>query len=131
MALDTDLKTLADGDNFAALTTLLADGQPQTQVMWVGADADHLLINTEVHRAKYKNVVRDPRVTITVWDKENPYRYVEARGRVVDEVRGDAARAHIDELSNKYGGNDYPADAIQTERITLKVAVDKVHKNNF
>jgi PPOX class probable F420-dependent enzyme len=131
MPLDTDLKTLADGDNFAALTTLLADGQPQTQVMWVGADDDHLLINTEVHRAKYKNTQRDPRVTVTVWDKENPYRYVEARGRVVDEVRGDAARAHIDELSMKYGGQPYPPDAIQTERITLKVEVEKVHKNNF
>ena len=131
MALDTDLKTLADGDNFAALTTLLADGHPQTQVMWVGADDDHLLINTEVHRAKYKNTVRDPRVTVTVWDKANPYRYVEARGRVVDEIRGDAARAHIDELSMKYGGQPYPADNIQTERVILKVAVDKVHKNNI
>jgi PPOX class probable F420-dependent enzyme len=131
VSLDPDLKTLADGDNFAALTTLLADGQPQTQVMWVGADDDHLLINTEVHRAKYKNTVRDPRVTVTVWDKADPYRYVEARGRVVDEVRGDAARAHIDQLSQKYGGRDYPAEAIQTERITLKVAVDKVVKNNI
>lgn len=131
MALDSDLKTLAQGKNFAALSTLLADGQPQTQVMWVHADDEHLLINTEVHRAKYKNTVRDPRVTITVWDADNAYRYVEARGRVVDEVRGDAARANIDELSQKYGGNDYPAENIQTERIILKVAVDKVHKNNI
>lgn len=131
MALDPDLKALASDKNFAALTTLMPDGQPQTQVMWVGADDDHLLINTEVHRAKYKNTARDPRVTVTVWDAANPYRYVEARGRVVDEVRGDAARAHIDELSQKYGGSDYPASAIQTERIILKIAPETLHKNNF
>jgi PPOX class probable F420-dependent enzyme len=131
MALDPDLKTLTDGPNFAALTTLLADGHPQTQVMWVGADDEHLLINTEIDRAKYRNAARDPRVTVTVWDREDPYRYVEARGRVVEEVRGDAARAHIDELSRKYGGQDYPQEAIKTERVILKVAPEKLHKNNI
>lgn len=130
MALDPDLKALAQGKNFAALTTLMPDGQPQTQVMWVGADDDHVLINTEVHRAKYKNVARDPRVTVTVWDAASPYRYVEARGRVVDEVRGDAARTSIDELSQKYTGADYAAP-VQSERVVLQVAVDKVHKNNI
>lgn len=131
MALDPDLKTLATGKNFAALSTLLADGQPQTQVMWVHADDDHLIINTEIHRAKYKNTARDPRVTVTVMDAENPYRYVEARGRVVGEIRGAEARANIDELSRKYGGSDYPADAIQTERIVLKIAPEAIHKNNI
>ena len=131
MALDPDLKALATGRNFAVLTTLMPDGQPQTQVMWVHADDEHLLINTEVHRAKYKNATRDPRVTITVWDADDPYRYVEARGRVVGEVGGDAARANIDELSQKYGGSDYPASAIQTERVILEVAPETLHKNNF
>lgn len=131
MALDPDLKALATGKNFAALSTLLADGQPQTQVMWVHADDEHLLINTEIHRAKYRNATRDPRVTVTVWDAENPYRYVEARGRVVGEVRGDEARANIDELSRKYGGSDYPPDAIQTERIVLRIAPEAIHKNNI
>ena len=50
---------LARGDNFGALTTLLPDGHPQTQVMWVDADDEHLLINTEVHRQKFTNVERD------------------------------------------------------------------------
>jgi PPOX class probable F420-dependent enzyme len=78
---------LARGKNFAALTTLLPDGHPQTQVMWVDADDDHLLINTEVHRQKYKNVERDPRVTLTVWDREDLYRFVEVRGEVVGITR--------------------------------------------
>ena len=130
MALDPDLKALASAENFAVLTTLMPDGQPQTQVMWIGADDDHLLINTEVHRAKYRNAVRDPRVTVTVWDAATPYRYIEARGRVVEEVRGDAARAHIDELSQKYSGTDYPA-AITSERVILKVAAERVNKHNI
>jgi len=129
MAIDPDLKTLANGRNFAALTTLLKDGQPQTQIMWVGADDEHVLINTEVHRAKYRHTQRDPRVTVTVWDAENPYSYVEVRGRVVGEVRGDAARESIDDLSRRYTGQDYQAK-IQSERIILQIAPDTVHKHN-
>ena len=130
MALDPDVHALATGRNFAALTTLFEDGTPQTQVMWVDADEDHLLVNTEVHRAKYRNTKRDPRVTVTVWDAENPYRYVEARGRVVGEVRGDEARVDIDRLAQKYMGTDYQAP-VQSERIVLRIDVDKTHKNNI
>lgn len=128
MSIDQDLKTLATGKNFAALTTLMPDGQPQTQLMWVHADDDHVLINTEVHRQKYKNVETDPRVTVTVFSNDNPYQYVEARGRVVGTVGGDEARAQIDELSQKYTGGPY-GNPIQSERIILKVEVDKIHKN--
>jgi general stress protein 26 len=67
---------LARGKNFAALTTQLPNGHPQTQVMWVDADRQHLLINTEVHRQKYRNVERDPRVTVMIWDNEDPYLFV-------------------------------------------------------
>jgi len=127
MALDPDLKTMATGKNFAALSTLMPDGQPQTQVMWVDADDEHLLINTEVHRAKYRNVQADPRVTVTVWDAKQPYRYIEARGRVVDEVRGDEARAHIDAASRRYVGTDYKGK-IGSERVLLKIVPDHLHK---
>ena len=61
-----------------------------SQVMWVDADDDYLLINTETHRQKYKNVMRDPRVVVVVVDRDNPYHYVEVRGRVVG--RGHRAR---------------------------------------
>lgn len=73
MSLDPVLRDLAAADNFAALTTLMPDGQPQTQMMWVDADADHLIINTEIGRQRFRNVERDPRVTVTVWNKSNPY----------------------------------------------------------
>ena len=87
----------------------------QTQVMWVDANEQHLLINTEVHRQKFRNVERDPRVTVTIWDKEDPYRFVEARGSR-REGEGQEARDHIDELSQKYRGKPYQP-RIQSERV--------------
>ena len=117
---------MAQDKNFATLTTLLPSGYPMTHVMWVDADDDHILINTEVHRDKYKNVQRDPRVTVCIIDKGNPYKYAEVRGDVVDEVRGQEARDDIDRLAQKYMGvDDYP-NPIQSERVILKIAVDKV-----
>jgi PPOX class probable F420-dependent enzyme len=112
---------LARGKNFAALTTLLPGGHPQTQVMWVDADGEHLLINTEVHRQKFKNVNRDPRVTLTIWEAEDPYRFVEVRGEVVSITRGLEAREHIDELSRKYHGRPYRTK-IRSERVILRIA---------
>jgi PPOX class probable F420-dependent enzyme len=111
---------LAREANFAALTTLLPDGHPQTQVMWVDADSEHLSVNTEVHRQKVRNVERDPRVTLMIWDKEDPYRFVEVRGEVVEKVRGPEARKHIDELSHKYRGRPYQTP-IRSERVVLRI----------
>lgn len=123
--LEDAVKTMATAKNFASFTTLLGDGQPMTHVMWVDADEGHLLINTEVHRQKFKNVERDPRVTVTIWDTENPYRYAEVRGRVVDTIKGPKARANIDELSRKYTGRDYDPKAITSERVLLRIVPDR------
>jgi PPOX class probable F420-dependent enzyme len=119
--VDDEVKRLAQGKNFGAFTTLLPTGQPTTHVMWVDADDEYLLINTETHRQKYRNVAHDPRVALTVIDHENPYHYAEVRGRVVGEVTGPAARAHIDELSQKYMGFPY-SNPITSERVILQIA---------
>jgi PPOX class probable F420-dependent enzyme len=131
VTIDADLKRLATGKNFAALTTLMPDGQPQTQIMWVHADDDHVIINTEAGRQKYRNVGRDPRVTVTVFNGDNPYQYVEARGHVVETIGGDEARTNIDELSQKYMGAPYGNPIGPKGRVVLLIAVDKVHKNNL
>ena len=127
MTIDSYLYGLATAANFAAFTTLMADGQPQTQLMWVHASDDHLLINTEVGRQKFRNVERDPRVTVTVFDPAAPYRYVEARGRVTGTVGGDEARRQIDELSHKYTGGPY-ANPIGSDRVILQITPDRVVK---
>ena len=111
----------ATGANFGTIAVQLPNGQIASHLMWVDANDDELLLNTEVHRAKYKAIQQRPDVTVTVWDRENPYRYAEVRGRVSGEVRGDQARAHIDRLSHRYLGHDYRAP-IQSERVVLRVA---------
>lgn len=125
MRLDPDLVRLARGRNFATLSVLLSSGQPMTHVMWVDADDEHVLINTEIHRAKFRAVERDPRVTVTIWELEDPYHYAEVRGRVVEIVRGPVAREHIDALSRKYRGRDYDQASITSERVLLRIAPDR------
>ena len=126
-AVEPAVRELAQGANFAALTVHLPSGPAMTHVMWVDADDDHVLINTEVHRDKFKAVERNPRVTVTVMDASNPYHYAEVRGHVVEMVRGPEARAHIDALSQKYLGKDYDPTAIASERVILRIAPDVQH----
>jgi PPOX class probable F420-dependent enzyme len=122
--LEPKVKELAKGKNFAVVTTVMPDGHLQTLPLWVDADDEHLLLNTEVGRQRYKNLQRDPHVTVLIVEDGNWYSWVEVRGRLAGEVRGDEARAHIDELSRKYTGGDY-ANPIGTERVILKVAPDR------
>jgi PPOX class probable F420-dependent enzyme len=124
-AVEPEIRDLAREANFAAFTVLLRSGQPMTHVMWVDADDDHVLINTEVHRAKYEAVRRDPRVTVTIWKRDDPYRFAEVRGRVVETVTGPEAREHIDALSRKYRNRDYDTANIGSERVILRIAPDR------
>jgi PPOX class probable F420-dependent enzyme len=122
--LDEQINKLAQGKNFAAVTTLLPDGTPQTKPLWVDSDGEHLLLNTEVHRRGFKNIQRDPRVTVAIIDHDNPYKYGEVRGHVVETLTGPEARAHIDQLANKYMGVDSYPGKIDSERVIIKVAPD-------
>ncbi len=117
-------RRLAAGPNFAVLATLLPDGAIQSHVMWVDCDEEHLYLNTEVHRRKFANLRSDPRVTVTILDRNDPYSFVEVRGRVVGTVLGPEARAHIDKLSMKYLGRPY-SSRIQSERVILEIAADR------
>jgi PPOX class probable F420-dependent enzyme len=129
--LDPSIRDLAHhGQNFGTICFHLPDGQIGSHVMWVDADGEHILINTEVHRAKYKAIEANPSVTVTVWNKENAYQYGEVRGRVVGEVRGPEARANIDALSVRYTGHEY-AGEIQSERVILKIAPERQRSNGL
>ena len=116
-----DVKALAQAKNFAAFTTLLPGGQPMTHVMWVDADDEHILINSELGRQKVNNVTKDPRVTVTVIESGNPYRYAEVRGRGRRTGHRAQGAGHIDELSQKYVGQPYDANNIKTERVILVI----------
>ena len=88
--------------------------------MWVDANDDQLLINTEVHRAKYKAIQQHPEVTVTIWDAAEPVPL--RRGARPGRRRGARRRGprHIDTLSQRYLGHDYAAP-IQSERVVLRI----------
>jgi PPOX class probable F420-dependent enzyme len=125
VALDPDVQRLAKSDNLAVTVTLLPDGQPHALPTWIDTDGEYLLVNTEPQRQKVKNVRRDPRVTVLIVDKANPFDFAEVRGRVVETVGGDEARRHIDELSQRYTGGPYQLPIGEQGRIILKIAPDR------
>jgi PPOX class probable F420-dependent enzyme len=122
--LDPAIRDLATTKNYAVLSFHLADGAIGSHVMWVDATDDYVLINTEVHRAKYRAISKNPQVTVTIWDLQNPYRYAEVRGRVRSEVRGPEARSHIDALAQRYNGTDYEG-TIESERVILQITPER------
>ena len=124
MKLDSKTIQMASGPNYAALTTLFQNGVPQTHVMWVDTDGENILINTEIHRFKYKNVLKDSRVTVMIWKHDDRFKFVEIRGEVIGEITGQEARDNIDKLSQKYWDKPYPFP-IQTERIVLVIKPNK------
>jgi PPOX class probable F420-dependent enzyme len=105
----------------------MPDGSPQTTPVWVDFHDDEIWVNSAVGRQKDKNVRRDPRVAIAVIDPDNPYRYVEVRGRV-REVTRDGADAHIDAMARKYLGQDkYPYAQPGEQRVLYKISIEKAH----
>ena len=79
---------------FASLTTLMPDGSPQTTPVWVDFDGNLVIFNSAKGRQKDRNVRCDPRVALAIIDPDNPYRYLEIRGKVV-EITEDGAADHI------------------------------------
>jgi PPOX class probable F420-dependent enzyme len=120
--LTDDQAGLFTDKNFAVVATVNPDGSPQSSVVWVDWDGENVLFNTTRPRAKGRNLSRDPRVSITVFDRENPYRYVEVAGKA--EFEDEGANEHIHKLSHKYNGQDYP-DA--NGRVIVRVHPDRVH----
>jgi PPOX class probable F420-dependent enzyme len=106
---------------FAHLATLMPDGSPQVTPVWCDLEGDLVLVNTAKGRQKDKNVRRDPRVALAIIDPDNPYRYLEIRGRVV-EITENGADAHIDKMAKKYLGADkYPYRSASEQRVIFKI----------
>ena len=106
---------------FASLSTLMPDGRPQVTPVWCNLEGDLVVFNSAKGRQKDKNVRRDPRVAMAIVDPENPYRYLEIRGRVV-EITEEGADAYIDKLAKKYLGVDkYPYAQAGEVRVLYKI----------
>jgi len=115
---------LLDGRNYGVLATINPDGSPQTSVVWVGRDCYDLVFSTVQGRAKHRNMLRDPRVSITVLDSADPDNYAELRGRVW--LTPDVGRRLDTALSWKYDGKDPDEDRPGAVRVVVRVAVEKV-----
>lgn len=116
---------LFDKRAFGQLGTLMPSGWPQVTPVWVDYDGTYVIFNSARGRQKDRNVRRDPRVAITVVDPDNPYRYLEVRGRVA-EITEQGADAHIDRLAKKYLGVDtYPYRKSDEVRVMYKVKPER------
>jgi PPOX class probable F420-dependent enzyme len=124
IALNDEIRRLLDGPNFGVLATLNPDGGPQTSAMWVGRDGDEVLFSTVAGRRKHRNLERDPRASVVVLDAEDPYNYVELRGRVVS-MDEDVGRAFDTGLSWKYDGKDPDPDVPGAVRLVVRLVVEK------
>jgi PPOX class probable F420-dependent enzyme len=112
--------------SFANLATLMPGGQPQVTPVWVDYDGHHVVINTAEGRQKDKNLQRDGRVSLSIMDPDNPYRYLEVRGHVTERTRSGADQ-HIDAMAKKYLGKDqYPFRQPGEVRVIFKVEPEHV-----
>ena len=101
---------LFDKKVFAGLATLMPDGAPQVTPVWIDYDGANVLFNTAIGRQKDKHLQAQPRVSVMLVDPENPYRYLEVRGKIVKSTE-EGAVEHIESLSRRYTGNPYFTDA--------------------
>ena len=108
VTIPEEYRDLFNKPAFASLATRMPNDDVQVTPVWVDVDNGNVIFNSARGRVKDKNVRRDPRVTLTLMDPDNPYRYLEVRGRVVD-ITEKGADQHIDKLAKKYLGVDkYP-----------------------
>jgi len=105
--LNDDARRLVDARTIAHLATLLEDGQPKVEPVWIGRDGDRIVITTDRKSIKARNIARDPRVALSMTDPQNPYRQLLIRGVVVEE-RDDNDLVEMDKLSMKYLGQPFP-----------------------
>ncbi len=134
-SIPAEYHDLLEGPIFVSLATVMPDGQPQVNVMWCGFDGTHVLINTARGRQKEKNMAARPQVTVLAVDPQNPFRWVEIRGKVV-EITEEGAVDHIHALAQVYAGKPYyggmaPVEQQQKEtRVICKLEPIRVVTSN-
>lgn len=127
MPLPEPLLTLLRGASPCFVATLMPDGSPQLTQTWVDTDGEHVIVNTVRGYQKDRNISRDPRVALNIQDPENPFRYIEVRGRVIATTTEGGAE-HIEMLAQRYTGRPYPwyGGRDQT-RLIMVIEADRIH----
>lgn len=126
MTVPTSHADILTKKSFAHIATLMPDGSPQVTPVWVDYDGTHILINSARGRQKDRNIERLPAIALSIQDPDNPYRYIQVRGRVVAaETHG--AVDHINKLAKKYMGVDtYPNLTDSETRVIYRIEPEKV-----
>jgi len=120
-AIPEKYRDLFERPTFGSLATVMPDGTPQVTPVWLGYDGTNVIINTAKGRVKDRNMRANPNVAIAVMDPDNPYRYLEVRGKVV-QITEEGADAHIDAQAKKYLGQEkYPFRQPGEVRVLFKV----------
>ena len=125
---DPVIKIIKD-KNFAFLGTIMKDGRPQVSPIWIDIDDNNniILFNTAQGRIKHKNISRDPRVSLSLVDKNNPYSMVTIQGTVIEQTTI-GADEHIDKLAKKYLNIDrYPSHSPSIKRVICKIKPEKMY----
>ena len=116
---------LFEKKTFAHLATLMPNGTPQVTPVWIDYDGTFVLVNSEGNRQKTRNVQRNPHVALSILDPEDPYRYIQVRGSVVEIVK-EGAKDHIDKLSRRYTGVDYQNHNPNSPRVIMKIKPEHI-----
>ncbi|WP_436496808.1 PPOX class F420-dependent oxidoreductase [Actinokineospora sp. HUAS TT18] len=124
VTFDEATRELLDGRNFATVATVNPDGSPQTSVVWIDRDGDTVVFSTTAGRQKARNLARDPRASLTIFDTANPYRSVDIRGSV--ELIEDHEKALPRRLSHKYLGEDPQPESADVVRLIVRITPRKV-----
>jgi PPOX class probable F420-dependent enzyme len=121
VSLNEAVRKLLDEPNHAVLGTVNRDGSPQTSVVWVTRDGGDVLISTAAGRRKDRNMRRDPRVSLSVWDSGDPETYAEIRGLAA--VTEDVGRELAVRLAEKYDGPGAGDEFLQLPPEVVRVVV--------
>jgi PPOX class probable F420-dependent enzyme len=119
------LRDLLENPNYGALGTVRPDATVQVNPMWFEFDGEHMLFTHTTTRQEYRNLRANPSMSLMVFDPAQPYRYIEVRGRLVDEVP-DPEGAFYVRLGKRYGNAAQEAPADRADRVILKMSVEKV-----
>jgi len=124
--MDKKAEKLFQDKNLVFISTLMKDGSPQLSPVWANYEGEHILVNTAEGRIKHQNVLRDPRIAVSVVSKNNPLDMTTIRGKVV-EIIPDPEYKHADKLTMQYMGRDhYPFKREDEKRIIFKIKPERV-----
>ena len=124
--LSDDVKKLFIDANFGHLATLMPDGSPHVSDVWVDVDGDRIVVNTQEGRVKPRNVRKDARVSISIFDQQNPYKSATVTV-LVGEITHEGAEESIHKLAKKYMGADkYPYLQPGDQRVIFVIEPDHV-----